>query len=316
MNDTTDDKLDAVPFYMDLGARAKARYRFCPAHLKGDVDFFLDNGYVVLKNGLPKELVERANSDYQEHKKRYHNIYAPHGDEFGYQCRITNLHMAIPSLRELFIKNQHALELQDFLFGRPSSVYSSLTFEKGTEQSLHRDSPYFTTNPEYYYLGVWTALEAVDHNNGQLMVVPRGHLLHEVDRFEIFEQFYNFGDSINHSDSRLWNGYQLATTQNVDRNGLQVLGVPMDAGDVLIWHPHLPHGGSEILDKTRTRMSIVMHVVPEAVPIHGMDVFFGNRPPLEKAQYPVIFHDGRAFMRHNEIEFAHVDPVPVEAILF
>lgn len=315
MNGRINEQLDLVPMYMDLGARAKARYRLCPEHLKADVDFFLDNGYVVIKNGASKELVQQAYSDYREHKKRFHNIYAPHGDEYGYQCRITNLHMAIPTLRELFTKNYHALEVQDFLFGRPSSVYSSLTFEKGTEQSLHRDSPYFTTNPEYYYLGVWTALEAVDETNGQLMVVPRGHLLHEVDRFEIFQRFYSYGDEINHSDSRLWNNYQLATTQNIEKNGLEVIGVPMDAGDVLIWHPHLPHGGSTINDKTRTRMSIVMHVVPEGVPIHGMDVFFGNRKPFERAQYPTMEHDGRLFMRHTEIDFAHEDPIPVEDLL-
>jgi len=31
------------------------------------------------------------------------------------------------------------------------------------------------------------------------------------------------------------------------------------AGDVLIWHEELVHGGSPIIDMTRTRMSLVTH---------------------------------------------------------
>lgn len=304
--------LPDVPWYMDLGARGKAHWKACPSHLRDDVSFFLDHGYVVLKGSVSQSLVEAAKKEFEKHRSAYQADYDKNADAYGYQRRLSNWHLLLPSFRDLFAKNHRALEIQDYLFQSPSMGYSSLTFESGSEQSIHRDSPYFTTYPEYNYFGVWTALEPVDGGNGALEVYDRGHLLHEVDREAIFLRYYNYGDTIDPMDQRLWNDYQHETNVRCEEAGLKKLVVPMEPGDTLIWHPHLPHGGSVISEPGRSRFSIVFHTIPYGVPMHGLDVFFQNKAPLQEANYGTFLHEDRRFMIYDSVSFAHVDDRAVE----
>lgn len=303
--------LAEIPWYMDLGARGKKRWAECPRTIRDEVSHFLDHGYVVLSDTLPADLVLKARQEFSEHKERFSLDYLEHADEAGFQRRLVNFHMVLPSFRELFSLNQKALEIQDYLFGQKSCCFTSLIFESGSEQDIHRDSPYFTTNPEYYYLGVWVALEDVDELNGALQLYDRGHLLHEVDRIRIFERYYSFGDEINPIDQRLWDDYQNETIKLCDEIGLKKIVVPMKAGDTLIWHPHLPHGGSKIVERHRSRLSVVNHVIPEQVSVNGLDVFYGNKVPSDSPNYHMQLENGRNFLIHNEVSFAHADPKPV-----
>ncbi|ABP33544.1 phytanoyl-CoA dioxygenase family protein [Polynucleobacter asymbioticus] len=304
------NKLPEIPWYMDLGAKARNLYRDCPLDIKNEISFFLDHGYVVLKNSLPPERIESARNAFYRHKKKYANIYARHADVNGLQRRIVNLHMALYEFQDIFSLNTRALKIQDYLFQSPSTCFTSLTFESGSEQSIHRDSPYFTTTPEYYYLGVWVALERVDHLNGALEIYDGGHLVHEVDRFEIFERYYKYGDQIDQMDPRLWADYQQATIESCIAKGLEKKIVPMEPGDTLIWHPHLPHGGSAISSQGRSRLSIVNHVVPSGVPVSGLNVFYRNSNPPDSVNYGYMNHADRNFLIHKNVEFQHADPQP------
>jgi len=301
--------LPLIPWYMDLGARGKSSYRDCPIEIKEEISFFLDHGWVVLRNSVPASSVNDATHSFYDHKSRYSSIYSKYSDSHGFQRRIVNLHMAIDDFKRIYTRNSKALKIQDYLFGSPSICFTSLTFESGSEQSIHRDSPYFVTNPEYYYLGVWVALEEVDEKNGALQLYDGGHLLQEPDRYEIFKNYYNDGDSINPHDSRLWDHYQQETVRMCKSRMLNLIQVPMSPGDTLIWHPHLPHGGSEITEKHRSRLSIVNHVIPAGTPVHGMDVFYGQNQPLDCANYSYADFEGRQFLIHQNIDFAHRDPI-------
>jgi ectoine hydroxylase-related dioxygenase (phytanoyl-CoA dioxygenase family) len=303
--------LPEVAWYMDLGARGKQVWRGCPLHIKEELSFFLEHGYVVLNNSVPPKVIERARTDFYAHKKRYADAYERHEDANGYQRRIVNLHMALDSFKELYTKNRKALDIQDYLFQRPSACYSSLTFESGSEQEIHRDSPYFRTTPEYYYLGVWVSLEAADEKNGALMVYDGGHLLHEPDREAIYARYYKRGDRFNDLDSRLWNDYQAMVAVQCERHGLKKKTIPMSPGDTLIWHPHLPHGGAPIIERHRSRFSVVSHVLPVDVPVSGQAVFYGHAGEPRSINYDYEDFDGRKFLRHRVVQFAHTDPQPV-----
>ena len=95
----------------------------------------------------------------------------------------------------------------------------------------------------------------------------------------------------------------------------RVLEVKVDAGksvqkgDVLIWHPQLPHGGGQIADRTRTRNSIVMHTVPEGVPVYHAYAFFDPANSLPgQAAWPTERLHGRAYAAHETIEVMHQSP--------
>lgn len=306
------ERLPDVAWFMDLGARGRSVWKNCPPHLKSDLSFFLEHGYLVLKNSVPKTVVENARLEFAAHKTKYANDYAKHADPNGYQRRLVNLHMALDSFKSLFTQNQRALEIQDYLFQRPSVCFTNLTFESGSEQDMHRDSPYFRTTPEYYYLGVWVALEEIDEKNGALMVYDGGHLLHEPDRAEIYSRYYRPGDDFNDHDPRLWNEYQALVTSQCEDRGLEKVIVPMSPGDTLIWHPHLPHGGSPIIEKHRSRLSAVNHVIPLDTPVSGLSVFYGHTEEPTSVNYMYDEFEGRQFLRHANVEFAHIDPKPAE----
>lgn len=307
-----DHPLPEIPWYMDLGARGKKIWRDCPADIKEEISFFLDHGYVVLRKSVPEDLVAKATSDFQRHKAKFPDVYQRHADSGGFQRRIVNLHVALDSFKELFSRNERALRVQDYLFQRPSTCYTSLTFESGSEQDMHRDSPYFRTTPEYYYLGVWVALEEIDEKNGGLTVYDGGHLLQEPDREAIYSKYYRRGEVFNDLDARLWDDYQSMVNTQCDERKLQKRVVPMSPGDTLIWHPHLPHGGAEIIERHRSRMSMVTHVVPINVPISGLAVFYGHLEEPKEIRYNYEDFDGRKFFVHNNVEFAHKEAIPAE----
>jgi ectoine hydroxylase-related dioxygenase (phytanoyl-CoA dioxygenase family) len=282
--------------------------------LRADVSFFLDHGYILLKGSVSPATVARARDAFHAHKARHADLYARFTDENGFQRRLCNLHMALDPLKDLFTKNARALRLQDYLFGAPSVCYSGLAFEAGSEQPMHRDSPYFCTAPEYYYLGVWVALEPVDAENGALEIIDGGHLAQEPDRFGIARRYYAEGEPIDQFDPRLWDDYQRAAVALCDAAGKSRQVVPMDPGDTLIWHPHLPHGGSTIVDKSRSRLSVVNHVVARGAPLGGMRQFFHRLPPAAAPEYATFDYDGRTFARHDAVGFGHRHEVDVATL--
>ncbi len=304
--------LPDVAWYMDLGARGKSLWRDCPENIQDYLSFFLDHGWVVLPRSVPAEVVAKARADFALHKAKYSEVYERNADAAGYQRRVVNLHMALDSFKDLYTSNTSALAIQDYLFQAESCCFTSLTFESGSEQSIHRDSPYFTTNPEYYYLGVWVALEHIDERNGALQVYDRGHLIQEPDRFQLYRQVYGPDDVPSDYDQALWDVYQSEVIRQCEEFGLTKLTVPMSPGDTLIWHPHLPHGGAPIIETWRSRLSMVNHVIPTDISVSGLDVFYGRRAAPPSVQYNYLHHGGRKFLQHLNVEFQHRDPQPYE----
>uniref|UniRef100_UPI0026191979 tetratricopeptide repeat protein n=1 Tax=Pseudomonas sp. TaxID=306 RepID=UPI0026191979 len=98
--------------------------------------------------------------------------------------------------------------------------------------------------------------------------------------------------------------------------GLQTKKLHVSAGDTVIWHPQLPHGGSPIRDKDRTRFSLVMHVTPVGVPVYHQSVFF--RPSFsfpEKAPWGFREVDGRQIADiRNGINFDHKNGYSLDRI--
>ncbi len=266
-------------------------------------------GYTVIKAAVQPETCRGAIAAFRRFEAANEEIFAANRNQLGHYPRIVNLHCAIPELAALFSRTTLLLAVQDVLFGVSVALYTSLFYETGSQQPLHRDSPVFCTRPEYLYFGTTIYLEPAGDQNGCLEVMEYGHTIPEVDREAMALRRYNSLENIPPLDGEAWNEYQSRVVAEGRRRGLAVKELHVEAGDALIWHPQLPHGGTPIKDPSRTRFSLVMHTTPVGVPVYHQQAFFSpSRPFAEQAAWGYREENGRkvADFRHG-ISFGHVN---------
>lgn len=85
--------------------------------------------------------------------------------------------------------------------------------------------------------------------------------------------------------------------------GLKLEKVSANVGDLIIWHPELPHGGSKILNRGNTRHSLVCHYMPDGAYVQKIDYFFGLEEKSKIMSYSSKQINNRR-MRSGETVFA------------
>ncbi|MCP9917468.1 phytanoyl-CoA dioxygenase family protein [Cyanobium sp. ATX 6F1] len=194
----------------------------------------------------------------------------------GRNSRLVNSHLESEKISSLFLSKSLLDTCDTFFGGRRSAIYTSLFFEEGTKQPLHRDAPVFCTFPENLFLGCWFALEDSRISNGALMGIPASHKIFYDElkkRYEIGVDRLKDLPDIPYSDNVSWNQYQNYVYDSCSKIGLACEPIEVDACDVVVWHPLFVHGGLPHTSDA-TRKSIVMHVIPEEVDVHGSYLFF------------------------------------------
>lgn len=257
---------------------------------------FREDGFLHIKRAAPQRVVDAARAAYDDWcLEQLPESLSVRGD--GRNPRVVNLHGDKIEFKKLFTESPEALRILDYLFGYKTGVYTSLTFQYGTEQPLHRDTPVFRTEPEEFYFGAWFALEDADEENGCLVALKGAHRDGRVDPFKFAADMGYKPGEVDAGASDIWAAYQEAVIAKCREEGYEPVLIPAEKGDVVIWHPQLPHGGSPVKDGTRTRYSTVFHVVPESVPVYQGDVFFNpEAKPARKSKFNYEHFDGRQFM--------------------
>jgi len=275
----------------------------------------MDQGFAVVPQALDTARCERALSAINAFKREHQAAVTPNADEFGHLYRVVNTHLAIDSVADAFVESRKALAVADRYFGRPTSLYTTLYYERGSEQSLHRDTPYFCTKPADQYLGMWLALDDVDAGNGPLRVVPGSHQLPPVDVEALARELFPDQEKIPKISDAAFSRYQAEVQRLSDEQGLVAQEVHVRQGDVIIWHPSLFHGGAPHLVKHRPRRSLVMHVTPQGVPVYQIDVFFQpSKPVPERASWRYYRHHDRKIAKFDQIDFGHQYVMPVRRL--
>lgn len=303
------------PWFMRRDYQLDPRYNALDVDEKKLADQFMRDGYIVFEDVLSDDLCEFTIEHFCKFTQRNADYFDQFRSEYGYLERIINLHLALPELVDLFVEASPVLRFQDALFGKATSIYTSLYYEKGSSQSIHRDTPYFTTRPEYCYFGTWFALEDADERNGCLEVIPGGHLVPEIDRRNFASNMISEG-GIGAINQTMFDAYQAHITNQCIDAGLQKVPIPIRRGSVLVWHPQLPHGGSTIAEPDRSRNSIVMHTVPEDCPVYQANVFFDPTLQLpQTAPWAKKEHKGRYYASHSSIEVMHRSPRSADSFI-
>jgi ectoine hydroxylase-related dioxygenase (phytanoyl-CoA dioxygenase family) len=242
---------------------------------------FKDHGVEILRGILSPEEIQKAIAAVDD-------FYSKPGGS-----RVVNLHASNPDILDIITKPEVHKWVEENCFKNPM-VYTTLTFKHGTQQPIHRDSPHFLTWPKNNFIGIWYALEDVTIENGCLRYLVGGHKVEDRCGKALAKMYYP--DKTRLDDNEIeycMNNYQLEVTELCEDAGCNVDYGIMKAGDVIIWHALLPHGGSPIINKDATRKSIVAHCVPEGVRVYNSRYFFDpnfNGDNLPKNPIEVFQH--------------------------
>jgi phytanoyl-CoA hydroxylase len=273
----------------------------------------VERGYAVIPAAVSAEVCRDTVDQFRAFERAHAAIFAENRNAGGHYPRIVNLHRVFLPLIRLFTDNPLLLSTLDVLFGRKASLYTSLFYESGSQQPLHRDTPLFATRPEYMYFGVTVYLEPADDDNGCLEVLQGGHKIPELDRETLALRRYGSLEKIPPLDNDAWSEYQDAVVGIGRSQGMQTSKIHVNTGDTLIWHPQMPHGGSAIRDGSRSRLSLVMHVTPEDVPVYHQDVFFS--PSRQVSETPTWtyceINDRKIAKLGNVVSFGHTHNYPL-----
>lgn len=252
------------------------------------------DGFTHIPGSIAPALCDEVVRDFHSYCARHAAEAAKYADGYGQHSRLCNLHMESAAALSIAL-DETIMRLLDFLFGRRAAAFSSLVFEKGSQQAIHRDGPYFHTAPAGFFFGVWTALEDVSEAAGPLIYLRGGHRIplspSEAARRHAEEK----------PPQDLGTFYNLLVARKCEEHGLKPESPTMRKGDTLIWHPDLPHGGRPILDRSRTRKSLVVHYGPEGTPVYGPEVFFGGAPTT--VQMPYWRRGSRAYANQGQPVF-------------
>lgn len=259
-------------FLQGDGSRLAASTLDAPT--KASLEDLRTNGVAILKGNVPAELCDEVVRDF----RKFCAVTPESGDykdEHSLYERLACLHLVSESARRVAF-HPTVVKIVEAAFGRPLVVVGSLFFDKGSTQSVHRDTPAFFTNPLNHYFGVWTAFEDVVPGSGALSYYRNGH--------KVARDADLVGNPAVNDKT-----YFETIIQACRQNNLELVEYYPKKGDTLIWHPELPHGGAPILDPGLSRRSMVFHYIPEGVPIFGPDRFFGPPGKFEsKASYKTL----------------------------
>lgn len=279
----------------DAEQQAVSRLAEQPSWFLGVAQALIRDGFAIVPGAVSKDDCKGVEADYTDYLVRNAAVASRFVDQRGRHSRLVNFHMTSPNAMRIGMDPQ-IMSLLDYLFGRRAAIYTSLTFEYGTEQPLHRDIPFFWTFPPNYFFGVWFAIEDIHPDSGPLMYVPGGHRF-TVDHRELFEQARQ-----QHPEAAadVLVKHALEMYYGEVARGASRIGEPrtagLERGDMAIWHPQMPHGGSRAQDPGRTRKSVVFHCAPEDIQVYQQDVFFAwsaDVPPPPR--YDFGEQDGRKY---------------------
>jgi ectoine hydroxylase-related dioxygenase (phytanoyl-CoA dioxygenase family) len=243
-----------------------------------------DNGFTIIKNGIDTELVNKVIYEFDEWTSNKENNFKKFNKD-----RVFNFHIYSENTMSL-VTNKYVNQIIKSLFNTEQVIYSSLFFREGTAQHFHRDTPHFYTNPIDMYYGVWYSLEDIDVNAGPLKYYIGSHKLEDPSGYKVFNEVYK--DVENKDDINIGSDYTCIVEYNNYIEDLSIKNNLMcvdesnyinkiNKGDIIIWHPKLLHGGSNIIDKKLTRYSMVTHNIPINTQVFNAKHFF-TKENLEK----------------------------------
>jgi phytanoyl-CoA hydroxylase len=262
------------------------------------------NGYAVLENIIPKEMIDKFMADVdrlteepEKHKlsvridlpeflpNQQRNISEfPKEALKGKYVKFNDFHNSSVAGKQL-MAHPGIVTFLEAVFNQQVVVMQSLTFLYGSQQPTHQDFPWVTAKDPSHLAAAWIALEDIKIDSGPLYYFLGSHRMPKFD----------FGSGILYKPWSTKTPLQYA--EYLDKTCAEI-GYPKEIllikkGDVLIWHGALAHGGSPILTPSQTRKSYVCHYsTHQALPYHRISP--GLEPVIQNYNGMYIYNNPAA----------------------
>jgi phytanoyl-CoA hydroxylase len=282
-----------------------AKAKHLPYNLEEKLKFWKENGYVVLEQIVPHELIDTYWNDVNQlidNPKQFKTQVQIDLDQYkpnlmreanewkteqikGKMVKINDFHNQSVAAKKLLM-HKHILAFLEAVFGKQVVAMQTLSFLYGSQQPTHADYPWVTAKIPSQLAASWIPVEDVHPNSGPLYYFAGSH--RKVKKF-------NFGNGIFYNSV-----YSTKTPLDYAdylNNACQKLGLDkrvllIKKGDVLIWHSALVHGGSLINDPNQTRKSYVCHYsTKEGLPYHRS--YSDQKPIVREMNGGILYEDPR-----------------------
>jgi hypothetical protein len=202
-------------------------------------------GFCILPERLPAALIQSFREQLDHAIETRQLAY-----ERGSSQRIHHAHR-LPAGRDIWLYPP-VLEFLNAHFQDTPCACQTLTYVNGSEQGGHQDTIHLTPYPAGFMCGVWIALEDVVPDSGELFVFPGSH---KTTRLRAAALGLEKVDT----DYSSYVKFDTEIRRLVEEGGFSKAVYRPKAGQILVWHENLIHGGSPRADRSRTRLSIVSH---------------------------------------------------------
>lgn len=227
--------------------RVDPRYLQLTESQRGMVDTFREDGYLVLEDaGIAVDILDAVNESLERQ-----------GESSDYMHgRVQDAWKTCPAVGQV-ATSATVLKMLGVLYQRDPIPFQTLNFRVATQQRAHSDTIHFNTLPHGFMCGVWVALEDADANNGPLFYHPGSQ------RLPVFH-LDDLGIDASPEDARehtseVYGRYEERIGQVLQTSSYGCVQAHLKKGQALIWSSNIFHGGSRLLDPSRTRKSQVTH---------------------------------------------------------
>lgn len=244
---------NSIPFIEQANALDKLENLNVSPKEKTILRNYIEDGYLIFNTECEDNFINNINDDidkiinasnYKTNFPEYHYNESP---------RIVEAWRKSDNVLAL-ARNKTIFYLLHLLYQRTPLPFSTINFVKGTAQPIHSDNIHFDTIPNRFLAGVWIALEDVDSMNGPLCIYPKSHKARTI-------HMHNLGlrPANRHNLKEVYTKYEEGIREFISKNNYKAKEIYLKKGQGIIWSANLLHGGKEIIDKSRTRKSQVIH---------------------------------------------------------
>lgn len=240
-----------------------------PPELSARIEAFIRDGFIVFEGAVPKHETQLLRSELENFwanppdDARVENwtadgtrqVVVPEISLRPGTTKLLDYHAFSPRARKA-IAAAPVIEFLTAIFESKPKAFQSLTFWKGSEQDIHKDTAYVKIDGAPMHIAAsWLALEDVHPGTGELQYYVGSHR----DPDFLFAGEHKWMSTAPHQHE----SFLQSLHDDAANYGHRKSSFLAKEGDILIWHADLAHGGARISRPGSTRQSLVTHFTHE-----------------------------------------------------